>query len=276
MSIKFFSLACALMWLINGAAEASALARIISIDSNKGANVVEVTLKVEDGAFFNNSEVEYLSADGKISATLTLPKNIDMLMRGDQLGKVTLTAKRALKIPGFIADPNTYANFAAAQTAANTVAAPTPAASPVKPQKPVTASKAVPCPFTPAELKLALGIDFKTGKASPDSDFGTGKALSCNYESAADRHLALSVDQTVMNDPTQTQGWMERLAGTKEKIPNDSDGAIHQTDQGDLTSPNLHYLRSGDIVGLRVWGVGKKHPAFNSLQQKLPALRRLP
>ena len=138
------------------------------------------------------------------------------------------------------------------------------------------AGKPISCPFTSVELKLALDIDFEAGKAHPDSEFSSGRSLTCEYESKSDRHTHLSVSQTVMNDPTQTQGWDAMLAGIKEKLPNDPDGAIRQTDQGDVTSPNLHYVRSGNIVGLRVTGVGKKHPSFDFLQSKLASLRRLP
>jgi hypothetical protein len=132
------------------------------------------------------------------------------------------------------------------------------------------------CPFTPAELKIATGMDFNAGKAGAESNLGSGKAMECRYDSKAGSHIYLTVSQTVMNDPSQARGWEMMLAGTKEKIQNDPDGAIRQTDQGDLTSPNLHYARSGDMVQLRVYGIGKKHAAFASLQEKLPSLRRLP
>ncbi len=88
--------------------------------------------------------------------------------------------------------------------------------------------------------------------------------------------MTLVVNQTIMNNPAQTKGWDARLAGKKENIPNDADGAIQQTDQGDNTNPNLHYVRNGDIVEIRVMGVGKRNPQFGALQKKLPALRRLP
>jgi len=76
-----------------------------------------------------------------------------------------------------------------------------------------------------------------------------------------------------MKNPSQTQGWNAALAGKIEKIPGDSDGAIRQTDQGDNTSPNLHYAREGDIVELRIMGIGKQHARFGDLQSKLSGLR---
>ena len=139
----------------------------------------------------------------------------------------------------------------------------------------------VSCPYTAAELKSALGVNFKDGEGS-ETRFATGKTLDCIYDGS--NHVTFSVTQTVMNNPSETQGWDAMLAGKKEKIPGDPDGAIRQTDQGDLTSPNLHYVRKGDIVGLRILGVGKtrspyadpKTPTFDVLQKKLESLRKLP
>jgi hypothetical protein len=129
------------------------------------------------------------------------------------------------------------------------------------------------CPYSPSELGSALGGTFKEGKVGFESDFGTGKTLSCRYEG---KDMTFVVNQTVMKNPTQTQGWDTRLAGKKENVPNDPDGAVQQTDQGDNTNPNLHYARNGDIVELRVMGVGKRNPQFGTLQKILPTLRRLP
>lgn len=129
------------------------------------------------------------------------------------------------------------------------------------------------CPFTSKEVGAALGETFKEGKPGFESDFGTGKSMSCRYEG---KNFSLNVKQTVMKNPSQTQGWNAALAGKTEKIPGDSDGAIRQTDQGDNTSPNLHYAREGNIVELRIMGIGKQNPRFGDLQNKLPGLRRLP
>jgi hypothetical protein len=129
------------------------------------------------------------------------------------------------------------------------------------------------CPFTPAELKATLDVDFKEGKVGFESSFAGGKNLSCRYESKA---WSLQVKQVVMTDPKQTQGWLNFLAGKKEPVAGDADGAIQQVDQGDLTSPNLHYIRQGDIVELRILGVGKTSPEFAALNKKLIGLRRLP
>jgi hypothetical protein len=137
----------------------------------------------------------------------------------------------------------------------------------------VFAANPTSCPFSSKELGSALGESFKDGKVGFESDFGTGKTMSCRYEG---KNMTLMVKQTVMKNPAQTQGWNTSLAGKTEKVPNDPDGAIQQTDQGDNTSPNLHYVREGTIVELRVTGVGKQNPQFGALQKKLPALRRIP
>jgi len=129
-----------------------------------------------------------------------------------------------------------------------------------------------PCPFTAKEISAVLGDTFAEGKAANEMSFGTGKRLSCRYDA---KDITLNVNQTVMNDPSQATGYYKMTAGKKEAIDKDPDGAMRQTDQGDLTSPNLHYMRNGNIVELRIMGAGKKHPKFNELMNNLVKLRRL-
>ena len=135
------------------------------------------------------------------------------------------------------------------------------------------AATPVSCPYTSKDLKETFGIEFKDGQVGFESDFGTGKSLSCRYQS---KDMTLIVKQTVMKNPSQTQGWDSALAGNKMKLPNDSDNAQVQTDQGDNTNPNLHYARQGDIVEIRMMGIGKTNPAFEAIQKKITNLRRLP
>jgi hypothetical protein len=135
------------------------------------------------------------------------------------------------------------------------------------------AATSVSCPYTPKELKETFGVEFKEGQVGFESDFGTGKSMSCRYQS---KDMTLMVKQTVMKNPSQTQGWDSALAGKKTKLPNDPDNAQVQTDQGDNTNPNLHYARQGDIVEIRMMGIGKTNPAFDAVQKKMPNLRRLP
>lgn len=131
----------------------------------------------------------------------------------------------------------------------------------------------VSCPYTTKELKETFGVEFKEGQVGFETDFGTGKSLSCRYQS---KDMSLMVKQTVMKNPAQTQGWDSALAGKKMKLPNDAYNAQVQTDQGDNTNPNIHYARQGDIVELRIMGVGKTNPAFDAVQKKLTSLRRIP
>jgi hypothetical protein len=135
------------------------------------------------------------------------------------------------------------------------------------------AATPVSCPYQAKELKEAFGVEFKEGQVGFESDFGTGKSMSCRYQS---KDMSLMVKQTVMKNPSQTQGWDNALAGKKMKLPNDPDNAQMQTDQVDNTNPNLHYARQGDIVEIRMMGIGKSNPAFKTIQEKITGLRRLP
>ncbi len=136
-----------------------------------------------------------------------------------------------------------------------------------------TAATTVSCPFSAKELKETFNLEFKEGQVGFESDFGTGKLLSCRYQG---KDMSLMVKQTVMKNPTQTQGWDSALAGKKMKLENDADNAQVQTDQGDNTNPNIHYARQGHIIEIRMLGVGKSNPAFSATQKKIISLRRFP
>jgi hypothetical protein len=135
------------------------------------------------------------------------------------------------------------------------------------------AATPVSCPYTSKELKETFGVEFKEGQVGFESDFGTGKSMSCRYQS---KDMSLMVKQTVMKNPSQTQGWDSALAGKKTRLPNDPDNAQVQIDQGDNTNPNVHYARQGDIVEIRMTGIGKTNPSFETIQKKITSLRRLP
>lgn len=136
-----------------------------------------------------------------------------------------------------------------------------------------SAGEPASCPFGAAELTSAFGSPVREGTKGTEYEFGSGRMLSCRYEGAG---FTLVVNQTVMKDPTLVKGWSTRLAGKAEAVPGDPDGALRQTDQGDMTSPNLQYVRGRVIVELRVLGVGKSNPAFAAYDRRLAALRRLP
>ena len=58
------------------------------------------------------------------------------------------------------------------------------------------------------------------------------------------------------------------MAGKLTPLPNDPDGAVVQSDQGDLTSPALHYARQGVAIELRILGI-----YYKGLKSTLQELR---
>lgn len=131
----------------------------------------------------------------------------------------------------------------------------------------------VSCPFSASELTTAFGSPVKDGTKGFEYEFGSGKVLSCRYEA---KGFTLVVNQKVMKDASQVKGWTSLLAGKTEALAGDPDGALRQTDQGENTSPNLHYARGRVIVELRLMGVGKANAGFEAHNRRLVALRRLP
>ncbi|MEK7728407.1 MAG: hypothetical protein AAB354_08330 [candidate division KSB1 bacterium] len=80
-------------WALDGA-----LARVVAVEKASGTTV-EITLKVEAGAFYGDTEVELLAPKFKLSAKLKLPSGLDMLMKGDesaraQIAPLALTLSR--------------------------------------------------------------------------------------------------------------------------------------------------------------------------------------
>ena len=89
------------------------------------------------------------------------------------------------------------------------------------------------------------------------------------------------VKTTVYATPANAKSEFSYMAGRMKAIPNDPDGAAFQVDQGDLTSPALHYVRGKTAVELRIMGNYysglKQTPAeLSAMQQKLAKLRRFP
>jgi len=248
----------------------AAVGRVLHVDRTAGSTV-EVELETVNGSFFSNDDLELFTPAGKVGAKLKLPPTIDMLMKGDKV-KVTLELARPFSADGgLLAPKGTFDNHAA--LARTLGSGPPPSPSPSSPAPPrITVPS---CPFTPAELKGALGLAYSDGSASPDVPFVGGVMKSCQYRGADLKTPGLTVTLTVMNDPTQTTGWRSRLAGKTTPVPGDADGALWQVDQGDLTNPTLHYVRNGVIAQLRL-GVGPKDPRFTAWQQKLARVRRVP
>lgn len=268
MSLRL-AVGLAALWSCSAWALDEGVGRVLSVTRTSGTTV-EVELEDVNASLFNNSDVEIFTPAGKVAAKLKLPPNIDMLMKGDKV-KVTLELAGPFSpAGGLVAEKGKFANHAAISGALN--ATPRPAAPPPSAAPRVAVAS---CPFTPAELKTALGLSFKAGSASPDLPFAGGALKSCRYEGADGKTPMFTVNLTVMNDPTQTQGSMQALAGKTTPVPGDADGARWQTDQGDLTNPTLHYVRQGVVVELRI-NVGPKDPRFAALKDKLVRVRRVP
>jgi hypothetical protein len=131
------------------------------------------------------------------------------------------------------------------------------------------------CPFTPAELRTALGLELQTGTAGKPLNFRGGASYRCVYAASKSGSPGLAINQTVMDDPKQTAGFLDSLAGKSRKIAGDPDGALLQEGQGDMTDASLHYIRQGSIVELRV-ALRPTHAGYAEMQQKLTRLRRVP
>lgn len=252
-----------------------AVARILGAPG-AATMMAEVELQVVKGAFYAGDPVDVLAKSEKVEATLQLPANVDMLMAGDRV-KVGIKTKRPVTLSGaLVAAAGAYATYAAAEKVsdggpAKVAAAPAPA-----PQA-GTAPDTSACPFTPAELRAALGLDVKDGRAGPSRPFSGGTSMSCQYEPTAFGAPALIVNQIAMTNPADANPdtYLRQLAGAMQPVPGDPDRAHWQGNQGDLTNATLHYARRGVIVEARVT-IGPRDPNFQAMRDKLVKLRRLP
>ncbi len=130
------------------------------------------------------------------------------------------------------------------------------------------------CPYTPEEIQAALGFQVKAG-VGETVEFPGGRNISCSYEPVTG-FTVVYVDRMIMDaaDPASSAAAFERsLAGKVERIPGDADGAAWQLSEFDANSVALHYLRGGQIVGVRVNGGSFKAP---DMQPGLLRLRRVP
>jgi hypothetical protein len=255
-------------------AQDAAVARVVSVGTATGTNQ-SVELEVLIGSLVNNSDVELFTPTGKVAAKLLTGPNIDLLMRGDKV-KVTLALRGAASpAGGYVAKSGTYPNYAAIARAlaGSSSATTTSAATPAPAAKSYPASRV--CPFRAAELKGALGLTLAEGTPGTALPFSGGVNLSCRYAAPKFSEPELTVNQIAMDNPTQTNGYLDRLAGGVRKIPGDPDGAVFQEKQGDLTNATLHYIRNGTIVELRL-SVRPTDTRFAQLQQQLAKLRRIP
>jgi hypothetical protein len=240
-----------------------------------GGNAVEVELRVENYALFNNSSVEVFTPAGKAGATLVIPGGIDMLRKGDKT-RVTLQMKSAFSpAGGLVTEPGKFASYAALAKALGGTA--TAATAPAAGTASVSATNVGACPYTAAELKGALGLDLKDVKVGMEIPFAGGKALDCRYQSKDGKAPSLWFKHTVMNNPAAPENvnYFKSLAGKMQKVAGDPDGAMWQANQGDNTNATLVYLRKGVIVEARVT-VTPRDSTFEATKAKLLKLRRVP
>ncbi|MDP3701766.1 MAG: hypothetical protein Q8R72_12755 [Hylemonella sp.] len=134
------------------------------------------------------------------------------------------------------------------------------------------------CPFKPAELESIFGVAFAEGRPGMEFKSGGMTMRDCRYSS---KGYSLRVGTTVHPAATGAKDAVRALAGRLQPIPNDPDGAAFQVDQGDATSPTLHYARNTLAVELRIMGTYYSDPRnkageLRAMQQKLARVRRVP
>jgi hypothetical protein len=129
------------------------------------------------------------------------------------------------------------------------------------------------CPFTPAELKSTLGIDFKPGRPS-EIAYPEGRLLGCSYSSASGTTVMVSQTWIPPKILAETTDSMDRyLTGKVNPINGDRDKARWQIDPQTPNSLSLHYTRSNVRAELRLL-TGKL--VVDYWQARLLKLRRLP
>lgn len=132
------------------------------------------------------------------------------------------------------------------------------------------AQSPAPCPFSPAELKAQLGLDFQAGV--PESGI-VGKA--CTYKA---KDLKLWIDAGPLPVPTAAQ-WrkMSTAPGASWKpVAGDPDKAVTESPApGILRYPSVSYERKAWLVNLTLTGV-QDAATVDGWNAKLLKLKRLP
>ncbi len=157
------------------------------------------------------------------------------------------------------------------------------AALPVAAQSTPAATKIAPfsgtaCALKASEISAALGATFSEGEPGTERTAGAIVMRSCRYKS---KEYSLALNMVTYASAADAKATAKMLAGKLVPVANDPDGAMSQEEQGDLTSPNLHYFRGAIAVELRVLGtfykeLKNKAAAANALQTKMLKLRRVP
>ena len=139
-----------------------------------------------------------------------------------------------------------------------------------------SAPRVAACPYTAAEVSTALGFEVKDGAPGRESSFGGGRTTSCRYEAKRPASPLFTVNLVIMDDAnSKDTTFLKFAAGKMVPISGDTDGAMWQTDQGDVTNATLWYLRRGVTVEARVW-VNPRDPTFDDVRARLAKLRRIP
>jgi hypothetical protein len=143
-------------------------------------------------------------------------------------------------------------------------------------QTPVSTPTA--CALKASEISAALGVKFEEGQPGTERSAGAIVMRNCRYKS---KEYSVDLNTVTYATAADAKATSKMLAGKLVPVANDPDGAASQEEQGDLTSPNLHYFRGATAVELRVLGtfykdIKNKEADARALQVKMQKLRRVP
>lgn len=244
------------------------VARVVSVE---GATV---TLEVLSGSVVTGDALELFNETGKVNATVTAPRGIDLMLAGDRVPGVTLSVPAPAG--SLLGERGLFSSLAAisARVPSGARAAAPPPPSPAPPElRPSPRA----CAYSDAELTRALGFRVNAGTGTELAAGADATSFSCTWKEASGvRSVILNRTVVTSADPRHALGSTPRvLAGRLEPIAGDADGAAWQVEQGDLTGVTLHYVRGNAATELRVMGVDVKKPAVvRALRARVLALPR--
>lgn len=138
------------------------------------------------------------------------------------------------------------------------------------------------CALTSVQVGSALGVTVVEAKPGMSIPLGSGSIQDCRYKlKSGNSEFILMLKTTRYGAKASAAQHFDMLAGRLTPVPNDPDGARVQDNQGDATSPAVHYFRNGTGVELRLLGTyyeGVKPTAAEiaTWQKKLLSLPRIP